>query len=484
MAVEAKPLPRVDTTPGDVSETEEELRREHLMFDPLPRETMNSMVLESMMTATKKYWIWFAILGLGVLVLLLGFWGNQIFTGMGVTGKRRPMFWTMYITTFVFWIGISHAGTFVSAILRVFKAEFRRPFTRAAELMTTFGLAAGALYPLIHLGRVWVFYWMVPYPNGRWLWPNFRSALVWDLLAITTYLLSSTIYLFLPLIPDLAMARDRTTGWRHTVYRILALGWRGTETEWFRLRKAIGIFAFAIIPVMFSVHTIVSWDFAVGVVNLWHSTIFGPYFIIGAILSGVSAVMVILYVLRSTMKHFDYFIRPEHFDALGKLVLVFSMAWGYFFFNDYLLTWYSGDLSERGTLAGHSSGTYGWVWWLMLICNIVIPWLTLWNKRIRRIPLAMFIIGLIINVGMYAERFTIIPVTLGHQRIPFFWGTYVPNITDIAIVLGTFCLFIFLYLVMSRLIPLIPVWEVQEGQMAHSLKKVGSTKVPSVTELE
>lgn len=482
MAAEAKSLGNL--LPKAQGHAEEEDVREKLMFDPRPREELNRMVMESMTKTTRNYWIWLTVLGAAVLVLLLGFWGNQIFVGMGVTGKRRPTFWTLYITTLVFWIGISHAGTFVSAILRVFKAEFRRPFTRAAELMTTFGLAAGAIFPLIHLGRVWVFYWMIPYPNSRWLWPNFRSALVWDLLAITTYLLSSTIYLYLPLIPDLAMARDHSTGWRQKAYRLLALGWRGTEAEWFRLRKAITIFAFAIIPVMFSVHTIVSWDFALGVVSLWHSTIFGPYFIVGAILSGVSAVVMILFVLRSTMLHMDYFLRLEVFDSLGKLVLIFSMAWGYFFFNDFLLTYYSGDLGEKITLSSHMYGDRSWIWWGMIICNVGIPWLTLWNRRIRRTPAVMFIITLLINVGMYAERFTIIPMTLAEQRVPFLWGDYVPNVTDIAIVAGSFSLFIFLYLAASRLIPLVPVWEVQEGQMAHQLRKIGKTELPSVTELE
>ncbi len=364
-------------------------------------------------------------------------WGYMIFTGIGITGDRKPVYWGVFIVTFVFWIGISHAGTFVSAILRVFKAEFRRPFTRAAELMTTFGLAAGAIYPLIHLGRVWVFYWMIPIPNARWLWPNFRSPLMWDLFAITTYLLSSTIYLFLPLLPDLAMARDHSTGWRHSVYRTLALGWRGTEAEWFRLKKAINIFAFAIIPVMFSVHTIVSWDFAVGQVGGWNSTIFGPYFIVGAILSGVSAVITILIVLRSTLRNMDYFIRPEHIDALGKLVLIFSMAWGYFFFNDFLVSWYGGYEVTRMILTLHATGPSAWVWYTMLICNVVIPWSTLWNKKIRRTPWIMLIITIGINIGMYFERYTIVPLTLGHQRFPFDWGIYSPRLPEISIAFGT-----------------------------------------------
>ncbi len=478
MAAESKLMQA--TKPAEHAEDDP---KEHLMLDPRPREEMNRMVMEAMTTTTRRYWIWLISLGLGAAILLFGAWGYMIAEGIGVAGVNRPVFWGVFIVTFVFWIGISHAGTFVSAILRVFKAEFRRPFTRAAELMTTFGLAAGALYPLIHLGRVWVFYWMVPYPNARWLWPNFRSPLVWDFLAITTYLLSSTIYLYLPLVPDLAMARDRTKGWRHAIYKVLALGWRGTEAEWYRLRKAINIFAFAIIPVMFSVHTIVSWDFAVGQVAGWHSTIFGPYFIVGAILSGVAAVVTILFILRNTMKHFDYFIRMEHFDALGKLLLVFSMAWAYFFFNEYLISWYGGDTAVRRVIDMHATGPDSWLWYTMLICNVVIPWLTLWNKTIRRTPWAMFIITLLINVGMYAERYMIIPATLGHQRFPFDWGMYSPRI-EIPIALGTLCLFMFLYMAAARLIPLVPVWEVQEGQIAHSMRTVGKAQMPSVTELE
>ncbi|HEX7395430.1 MAG TPA: NrfD/PsrC family molybdoenzyme membrane anchor subunit [Anaerolineaceae bacterium] len=480
MAAEVKPLTNV----RDVDESEED-RHDELMFDPRPREEMNHMVIEAMTTTSRRYWIAVGILGALVLVLFLGLWGNQIFTGLGLTSKRRPMFWTFYITTFVFWIGISHAGTFVSAILRVFKAEFRRPFTRAAELMTTFGLAAGALFPLIHMGRVWDFYWMIPYPNQRWLWPNFRSPLVWDFLAITTYLLSSTIYLYLPLIPDLAMARDRTTGWRHSLYKTLALGWRGTEAEWHRIKRAMTIFAFAIIPVMFSVHTIVSWDFAVTYVEGWHSTIFGPYFIVGAIFSGVSAVVTILFIIRSTMKNMKYFIRAEHFDALGKLILIFSFTWSYFFFNDYLLEWYGGDQVAKQLLTFHATGPEAWIWYTMLVCNIVIPWLTLWNKKFRRTPLAIFIVTLLINIGMYFERLTIIPFSLRTQRSPFDWGSELrPQFTDLGIVIGSFCLFIFLYLVMSRLIPLVPVWEIQEGQTAHQLRKIGKAKVKSVTELD
>jgi molybdopterin-containing oxidoreductase family membrane subunit len=324
---------------------------------------------------------------------------------------------------------------------------------------------------------------MFPYPNQRQLWPNLRSPLSWDLIAITTYLLSSTIYIYLPLIPDVAMARDRSTGWRYKFYRLLALGWRGTETEWHNLRTAINIFAFAIIPVMFSVHTIVSWDFAVTQTPGWHSTIYGPFFIAGAIFSGVSAVAMILFLIRATLVNMKYFVREEHFDALGKLMLIFSFTWAYFYFNEYMVEWYGGDLAAKTVLKAFTQSPYGWIWYLMLFCNIAVPWLLLWNKRVRRTPWLMFVIGFLINVGMYAERFIIVPTEISTNRFPFMWGDYFPRI-ELVISIGSLSLFLLLFAVASRLIPLIPVWEVQEGQLAHSLKRIGKHEVATKSELE
>lgn len=457
--------------------------RSQLMFDPRPRGEMNAMVWESMTTTTWRYWAVTIFLALIVVVFLFGAWGWMIAEGLGLAGINRPAYWGIFIVNTVFWIGISHAGTFISAILRVLKAEFRRPFTRAAELMTTFGLVQAGFSIFMHLGRVWLAYWMFPYPNERGLWPNFHSPLMWDFLAINTYLLASTMYLFLPLIPDLAMARDRSTGWRKVFYRILALGFRGTEGEWTHLRTAMGIFAFAIIPVMFSVHTIVSWDFAVATRPGWNSTIFGPYFVIGALHSGIAAVAVVLVTMRSTMKHMTYFIRAEHLDAIGKLMLVVSMAWAYFFFNDYIVQWYGGDKFTRTLLEFHETGSLGWVWRLMLVFNMVIPWLTLWNKKVRSTPWAMFLIGLLINVGMWMERYVIIPISLTINRMPFTWGEYRPGI-EVPLGIGTLALFLLLYMIASRLIPLVPVWEVQEGQLAHTLRRVGKAVVPTVSEIE
>jgi Ni/Fe-hydrogenase subunit HybB-like protein len=478
MAVTANAVPR--------SQADEEYidHREHLMFDPKPRGEMNAMVMESMHATNWKFWTVTIILAFIVLTCLVGAWGYMIAEGLGVAGVNRPTYWGIFLTDVVFWIGISHAGTFISALLRVMKVEVRRPFTRAAELMTTFGLVQAGLSIFMHLGRVWRAYWLFPYPNGRTIWPDFHSPLMWDFMAINTYLLASTMYLFLPLIPDLAMARDRTKGgWRKMFYRILGLGFRGTEGEWKNLHSAMNIFAFAIIPVMFSVHTIVAWDFAMASRPGWSSSVFGPYFVIGALHSGIAAVLLVLFMIRSTMKNMKYFIRPEHFDFLGKLSLIISMAWAYFFFNDYLVPWYGGDKWDKLLLDFHEHGPLSWVWVTMLICNIVIPWAILWNKNWRRTPWLMAIVGIVINVGMWIERYVIIPISLTITRMPFTWRIYKPGI-EIWLTIGTFALFMLLYMIASRLIPLVPVWEVQEGQEAHLLRKVGKAVIPTVSEID
>jgi molybdopterin-containing oxidoreductase family membrane subunit len=357
MAVASKYLPSAKK--AHEAHHEEHDPRQHLMHDPKPRGEMNQMVMESMYTTSWKFWVVFGILSILVATCFFYAWGFMIVEGLGVAGVMRPSYWGVFLVNTVFWIGISHAGTFISAILRVFKAEFRRPFTRAAELMTTFGLIQAGASIFMHLGRVWLSYWMFPIPNERQLWPNFHSPLMWDLLAITTYVLGSTMYLFLPLIPDLAMARDRSTGWRKTFYRILALGFRGTEGEWRHLTTAMNIFAFAIIPVMFSVHTIVSWDFAMATRPGWSSTVFGPYFVLGALHSGMGAVAIVLFIMRATMKHMTYFIRKEHFDALGKLMMVVSFAYAYFFFNDYIVNGMWRQMDD--TLLHWLEEAHGWM---------------------------------------------------------------------------------------------------------------------------
>ncbi len=462
---------------------EQEDPREQLMHDPRPRGEMNDMVLESMHSTTWKYWTATGILTFIVVTCLFYAWYYLIMNGLGVAGVNRPVYWGIFLVEVVFWIGISHAGTFISAILRVLKVEGRRSFTRAAELMTTFGLVQAGISVFLHMGRVWLSYWLMPIPNERGLWPDFHSPLMWDFMAISTYLLCSTMYLFLPLIPDMAMARDRSTGWRKTIYRILAVGFRGTEGEWKNLTTAMNLFAFAIIPVMFSVHTIVSWDFAMATRPGWTSSVFGPYFVIGALHSGMAAVAIVLFLIRSTMKNMKYFLRPENFDLLGMLMLMVSMAWAYFYFNDYIVSWYGGDKWEKILQAFTEKGPLWYLWFIMLFCNIVVPWAILWNKKWRRTPWLLAITGLLINVGMWLERYIIIPETLTINRMPFTWRLYVPGI-EIALSIGNFAFFFLLYLLASRLIPLIPVWEVQEGQESHTLRKIGKASIPTLSDME
>lgn len=463
---------------------EHEDPREHLMHDPLPRGQMNAMVMESMHETNPIFWVVTGVLALIVLFALGYEWYVLIMQGQGMAGVTRPDYWGVFLVNTVFWIGISHAGTFISAILRVLKVESRRPFTRAAELMTTFGLVQAGLSVFMHLGRVWLTYWMFPIPNERTIWPDFHSPLMWDLMAITTYLLCSTMYLILPLIPDLAMARDRTQGgWLKVFYRILAIGFRGTEGEWKNLTTAMNIFAFAIIPVMFSVHTIVSWDFAMASRPGWSSTVFGPYFVIGALHSGMAAVAIVLFLLRSTMKHYKYFIRPEHFNTMGMLMLLVSMAWAYFYFNDYLVPWYGGDQWDKLVQEYTEKGPLAYLWFTMLFVNIVVPWATLWNKKWRETPWLLAIVGLLINVGMYLERYIIIPVGVTITRDPFTWRQYYPRI-EVPMTVGTFALFLLLYMLASRVIPLIPVWEVQEGQEAHLIRKIGKAEISTLSDME
>jgi len=393
---------------------------------------------------------------------------------------NRPVNWGLYLVNTVYFIGIGHAGTFISAALRVLKIEFRLPISRAAETLTLFGLTAAGLSIFMHLGRVWKFYWLFPYPNQRQLWPNFHSPLMWDFMAILTYLTGSTMFIYLGLLPDLAMARDHTRGWRHHLYRILSLGWRGTEKEWAHHTTTLNIFSYIIIPVMFSVHTIVSWDFAMAIQPGWHSTIFGPYFIIGALFSGVAAVIIIMAIIRKAM-HLEYFLRAEHFGGMAKFLLILSFAWAYFYFADYIVPWYGGeplmhvifDLFRRGWAAP--------LWFLMLFGNILLPWATLWSKRVRSSIPALVVICIYVQIGMYLERYLIVPVISGYNELPFNWGVYLPR-AGVLMTVALLALVALLYILFSRVFPLIPVWEVLEGQILKGIQRIGRALIPSRAE--
>jgi Ni/Fe-hydrogenase subunit HybB-like protein len=418
-------------------------------------------LLRPMLHTSWRFYLLVAFLG-SIVAMGLGTWMYQMYMGFGMTGINMPIYWAFYITNFVFWIGISHAGTLISAILRLVDAGWRRPVTRCAEVITAFALMIGALFPIIHLGRPWLFFWLIPYPSTRLIWPNFRSPLVWDFFAISTYLTGSVLFLVLPMIPDFALIRDQTTGWRHAVYGRLALGWQGTTKQWHRLESAMQIMAIAIIPVAVSVHTIVSFDFSMAPVPMWHSTMFGPYFVAGAIFSGIAALIIAMAALRKFL-HLEDYLHPVHFHNLGKLLLMMCLLWGYFIFAERLTTWYGNEQSEMEVFWVTQRGSFAPLYWTMIVCNLVVPFTILSLKKLRTIG-GCVIASFGVLIGMWLERFLIVVPSLGHKYLPYTWGHYRPRPVEIMITISTFAAMTLLYTLFAKLVPIISVWELKVGE--------------------
>ncbi|MBI4308348.1 MAG: polysulfide reductase NrfD [Chloroflexi bacterium] len=430
------------------------------------------------------WWFWALVLFLGAVIgaAVIGF-GFMLYYGLGVLGLNRPVFWGFLITNFVFWVGISHAGVMISAILRLTQAEWRRPVTRAAEVLTVFALGTAALFPLLHTGRPWrIIYWIFPYDFSRGIWPNVRSPLVWDPSAIFTYLTGSSLFVYVALLPDLALARDRTTGWRHTLYSVLALGWQGNPRQW-KLQAIAGILLSALIlPVFVSVHSIVSWDFGMAVaVETWHATVFAPYFVIGAVHSGVSAVVTLMAVMRWLFK-WDNYIRPDHFDALGRLLIVVATTWLFFYVLDFFYGMYSLEPQE---IANRTLIVFQWpmsaLFIIFLLAAYFVP-VPLWlSKRNRRNITLMFWSSILVNIGMWLERFQIIvPGLMRKQSFTFVWGNYAPSVIEMLLVTASFAIVGLGLLVFSKFFPLIPAWEQKEGQVLKSEVEVGRARVPGL----
>jgi molybdopterin-containing oxidoreductase family membrane subunit len=435
------------------------------------RGRINEDLLRPMLHTSARFYVLVACLG-ALVAAGLGSWLYQVYRGFGVTGIRWPVFWAFYVTNFVFWIGISHAGTLISAILRLVNAQWRRPVTRCAEAITVFALMIGAMFPIIHLGRPWLFFWLIPYPNQRGLWPNFRSPLVWDFFAIATYLTGSTLFLLLPMVPDFALVRDRSTGWRKRIYGMLALGWQGTTKQWHRLESAMQIMAVAIIPVAVSVHTIVSFDFSMAPVPMWHSTIFGPYFVAGAIFSGIAALIVAMALLRKFL-HLETYLHPVHFENLGKLLLMMSLLWMYFVFAERLTVWYGNDVAEMAVFETTQRGAFAPLYWTMVVCNFVIPLSILSFRKLRTIA-GCVVASCFVLVGMWLERFLIIVPSLSHKYLPYSWGTYRPRPVEIIITVSTFAAMALLYVLFAKLVPVISVWEMKVGLHDERQEKLSS----------
>ncbi|HEX6562965.1 MAG TPA: NrfD/PsrC family molybdoenzyme membrane anchor subunit [Chthoniobacterales bacterium] len=406
------------------------------------------------------WWVSFAI----AFTLLMGLlYGITILflIGVGIWGINIPVAWGFAIVNFVWWIGIGHAGTFISAILLLLLQKWRNSINRLAEAMTLFAVACAGLFPLLHLGRPWTFFWILPYPNTMGLWPQFRSPLVWDVFAVGTYFTVSLIFWYTGLIPDLATMRDRAkTRLSKIGFGIMALGWRGSAVHWKHFQTVYLILAGLSTPLVLSVHSVVSTDFAVANIPGWHTTIFPPFFVAGAIYSGFAMVLNIMIPLRYVYG-LQSVITERHLNCMAGVMLATGLMVGYGYIMETFTGWYSGDIYEQYLVINRAIGPYGWVYWLLIGVNIVIPQL-LWIRRIRSKPISLFLVALSVNIGMWLERFVIVIVSLHRDFLPSSWGIYAPTGWDWLILFGSVGLFVSLVFLFVRLLPMIPMSEIKE----------------------
>jgi molybdopterin-containing oxidoreductase family membrane subunit len=428
---------------------------------------VNRDVIRTVGMPGNTYFAWMCLVGLTLGAGVVA-WSWQIWSGMGSAGKRTPQMWAMYITTFVFWIGIGHAGTLISAILYLFRAKWRTSIFRGAEAMTVFAVMTAGLFPLIHAGRMWFAYWLMPYPNQRYLWPNFKSPLVWDVFAISTYLTISVVFFLVGLVPDIAALRDGATGFKKKVYTVMALGWEGSDSQWRHYRRAYGLFAALATPLVLSVHSVVSFDFAMALVPGWHSTLFAPFFVDGAIFSGFAMVLILMLPMRYLFKWYDY-IADKHLDAMAKLILLTSLVLTYFYLCEAFTTWYSAEHYERASLFDRATKQYAWAFWLQYFCNSLAPLVFFWKKP-RTHVITLYVVSILVLIGMWFERFNIIVLGLAFDFYPYTWGTYVPTVTDSTIIVGSFAFFLILFLGFIRVMPSLSIVEVKET-LPHPLKR-------------
>ena len=421
---------------------------------------VNNDIVRSLVETGPKYYV---ALTVAITVMLACFffpWIYQLYYGLGVTGMNHPTVWGTYLASFIFWIGLSHSGTLLSCVLHITNSSWRKAMYRSAEAMTLFSLLVAATLVLVHVGRPWLVHWALPYPNQMELWPNFRSPLLFDVMAIGTYLTGCSVFIYMGSIPDFAAVRDRTTGWRHHMYVLFSLGWRGTDTEWHRLGWAYTFLAVLIIPLAVSVHSIVSWDFAMSIVPALHQTIFAPYFVVGAIYSGTAGIVTVMFMLRKYM-NFEHFITEIHFDNLGKLLLALSLVWTYINVLEVFTGWYSGDSPEIEALRYKIFGFYAPLYWEMILFCGVAP-LLLISKRFRTSFVPMLILSIAINIGMYTERFLIVGTSQSRQYLPDSWGVYIPSLVEISILIGSIAVFCTLFLIFVKIFPSVSIYEVKE----------------------
>jgi Ni/Fe-hydrogenase subunit HybB-like protein len=422
---------------------------------------VNQDVVRTMTESGFSYYLALALSLFGFLAFWIAPWFYQLITGQGLTGLNTPSVWGIYLVNFVFWIGISHSGTLLSAILFITETPWRRAIYRSAEAMTFFSVVTAAFFIFVHMGRPWNFYWLLPVPNLRYLWVNFSSPLMFDIFAIGTYMSSSAIFLYIGSIPDLAAVRDKVTGGRKKVYTILALGWRGTDMEWHWLNRSYTFFAVLIIPLAVSVHSIVSWDFALSNVAGFAQTIFAPYFVVGAIFSGSAGIITLIAILRKTLK-MEKYITLDHFNKVNMLIVALSLLWTYINILEIMTSFYANNTFENDILIYRmATPPYSYLFWLMITVNSVLPLLLISRRNRFSISLSV-IISLGINLGMWLERYLIIVPSLGRKFLPYMWHEYFPSWIEISITLGSFSFFTMLFLLFVKFWPSVSIYEVKE----------------------
>ncbi len=406
---------------------------------------------------------WLAAFAVAFAALLVGagMVTYEVTTGIGTWGLNRTVGWAFDITNFVFWVGIGHAGTLISAILLLLRQRWRTSIARSAEAMTIFAVMCAGLFPLIHMGRPWLAFWVFPYPNSRGpLWVNFRSPLLWDVVAISTYFTVSLVFWYFGMIPDLAMLRDRARGrLSRAVYSFFALGWDGSSRTWSRYELLSLILAGLATPLVVSVHSIVSMDFATSVVPGWHTTLFPPYFVAGAVFSGFGMVMTLLLITRKVMG-LERYITMVHLEAMAKVMLLTGTMVGFCYLTELFVAWYSGNEYEQYAFLNRAAGPFAWAYWTMMSCNLLVPQL-LWFRRLRTHLGVLFVVSILVNVGMWFERFVIIVTSLHRDFLPSSWSTYRPTVVEVGTLIGSFGLFFTLFLVFVRFLPVIAAWEIK-----------------------
>jgi Ni/Fe-hydrogenase subunit HybB-like protein len=440
----------------------------HDPLDPTPvlvgrpdDRALTDSLLEPVLGPTKKAWALALLIALGGM----GFWlvslGTTLFVGVGAWGNNQPVAWAFDITNFVWWIGIGHAGTLISAILLLFQQQWRTSINRFAEAMTLFAVAMAGLYPVIHLGRPWLFWWLIPYPSTTQMWPNFKSALPWDVFAISTYATVSFLFWYLGLIPDLATLRDHAKSrTRRVVYGLMSFGWRGSARHWKHWRIGYLLLAGLSTPLVLSVHTIVSFDFAISQLPGWHTTIFPPYFVAGAIFSGFAMVVTLMIPARRLFG-FKHVVTGKHLDNMAKVMLATGLMVSYGYAMEHFMAWYSGNGYEQFAFLNRWTGPYRGIWYMQLFCNVVTPQI-FWFPKLRRNVYVLWFASILINVGMWAERFIIVAVSLHRDFIPSSWGMYTPTWVDWGLLFGSMATFSVLFLLFLRFLPAIPISEVKE----------------------